>query len=289
MSQLIFTVPQSHCVAIERFGKFNRLCPQGLHFKIPIMETMHVVNWDGIANKYGYLIELAEQQSDTSARQCHTKDNVALSVDATIYWRIVDPTRALYAVDVLPKQLEDSALNALRSNIGALELDAVLTGRQNLNQRITANLAKIAQKWGVRVLRVEIQQLDTSDETATAMRQEMEAERGRRAAIAIAEGEAQAQVRIAEAERKSMILRADGQAKVLRTIADAELNYLRQLGEAISPGQAAQVLIAQKVLEGFDKISDNASHKVFLPNSFNGLFSLPVDRAQTDQSPPPGS
>ncbi len=172
----------------------------------------------------------------------------------------------------------------MRSNIGTLELDTLLSERTRLNERIAAQLGKVAAKWGIQFTRVEIQELKTADATADAMRQQMVAERKRRAIVTEAEGTADAEIRLAEAERNAMILRADGQAKALEAIADAELNYLEKLGKSVGSAEAAQILLAQKYLDGFNNISKNPSHKVFLPNSFSGLFSLPVDDGRTTRS-----
>ena len=112
------------------------------------------------------------------------------------------------------------------------------------------------------------------------MRQQMDAERKRRALVAEAEGSAQAEIKVAEAQKEAAILRAEGQAKALQVTAEAEANYLEKLGAKISADQAAAVLIAQKYLLGFESISKNPSDKVFLPNSFQGLFTVPTDQGK---------
>jgi regulator of protease activity HflC (stomatin/prohibitin superfamily) len=273
--KLFYTIPQSHCVVIERFGKYSRVQREGLRFKLPFIEQIRRVDsWGDQVNKDGYLVEMMEQQTDTPTRQTHTKDNVAVSANASVYWRIVDPRKALYEIDALPRSVCDIALNALRSNVGTMSLDELLAERQSLNERIASELSETARKWGIQFTRVEIQEIQTTEDTARAMRQQMDAERKRRAAIAEAEGSAQAEIRVAEAQREAAILRAEGQAKALQLTAEAEANYLAKLQERISPESAAAVLIAQKYLLGFETISKNPSDKVFLPNSFQGLFSV---------------
>lgn len=272
---LLFTVPQAHCVIIERFGKFSRVVKQGLHVAIPVIESVRrVPEWGMVGNKQGMFIELSEQQTDTPSRQCHTKDNVALQANASVYWRIIDPVRALYEVDVLPRSISDIALNALRANIGKLDLDTLLGERQKLNGLISAQLAGTAEKWGVQFTRVEIQEIQTTDETADAMRQQMEAERRRRAKVSDAEGEAAHLIKIAEAQRSASILRADGEAKALEALADAELNYLKQLSEALDRETAGKVLLAQKMLDSIERISSNPAHKVFLPNDLRPFLMV---------------
>lgn len=283
---LIYTVPQSHCVVVERMGRFSKIQKQGLHFKLPIIESVRRVDeWGATANKGGYQIELTEQQTDTPVRTCHTRDNVEIDANASVYWRIVDAKKALYEVDVLPTSIADIALNALRSNIGTLDLDQVLSERQELNKKIAAQLSDTARKWGVQFTRIEIQELKTADATADAMRQQMEAERARRAMVARAEGEAEAKIRVAEADKAAAVLRAEGRARAIELMAEAESMYLRRLQEHSSSSSASRILVAQKYLDGFDTISKNPASKVYLPNTFSGVFSLPVD---SDPSPPDG-
>jgi len=273
---LIYVVPQGYCLVIERFGKFARIQHAGLHFKLPFLEEIRRVDtWgEDICNKGGVFIELTEQQTDTQRRQCHTRDNVALSTNASVYWRIVDPRRALYEVDNLPRFVADVTLNALRARIGSLDLDVALSERQNLNEHIAKELSTTGQKWGVQFTRVEIQELQTSDETAAAMRQQMEAERKRRAAVAEADGQAYARVKVAQAEAEAVIIRAEAEAKSISIIAEAEAAYLARLMQSVTQEQAAQIVIAQKYLNGFNEITKNPSHKVFLPSSFKGLLSI---------------
>lgn len=275
---LIYSIPQAHCILIERFGKFSRVQYGGLHMKLPMIETVKTVDtWGSDANVDGWLIELSEQQTDTPARRCHTKDNVEVEANASVYWRIVDPVKAVYEVDAVPSAVTDIALNALRGNIGKMELDELLSERQRLNEAIAAQLSETARKWGVQFTRVEIQEIRTTDETAKAMRHQMEAERNRRATVAEAEGSAQAEVKNAEAEKQAAVLRAEGRAQALALVAEAEAEYLAKLQEKTSPEAAARILIAQKFLDGFERISRNPADKVYLPNAFNGLFSLPAD------------
>jgi regulator of protease activity HflC (stomatin/prohibitin superfamily) len=272
---LIYTIPQNHCVIIERFGKFSSVQNEGLNFKVPFLDSVKVLgNWQGQAVKRGWLIELSEQKTDTPARQCQTKDNVTIQADASVYWKIIDPVKAVYNVDILPTSVSDIALNALRSNIGTITLDQVLSERQNLNRKIAAELAETAGKWGIVFTRVEIQELKYSQDTAQAMMQEMDAERKRRAKVAEAEGEAFAITKTAESEAKAVLIKAEAQANALKLITDAEISYLAQLKEKTDAHTAGQILVAQKFIEGLDKITKNPSDKVFLPNSFQGLFNI---------------
>jgi regulator of protease activity HflC (stomatin/prohibitin superfamily) len=281
---MFYTVPQAHCVVIERFGKFSRIQREGLRIRLPMVEKIRRVDdWGSMCNKRGFMIELSEQQTDTPTRQCHTRDNVSVNANASVYWRIIDARKAVYEIDMLPKAVSDIALNALRSNIGNMDLDEVLSERQRLNDRIAAELAETATKWGVQITRCEIQELQTSDDTAKAMAQQMDAERGRRARVAEAEGQAEAELKLAESAREAAVMRAEGQAKALERMAEAETHYIAQLSRNLPPEQVAKVLIAQKYLQGFDTITRNPASKVFLPNSFPGIFDVSVDGKTSTQ------
>ncbi|MCT4589446.1 MAG: SPFH/Band 7/PHB domain protein [Carboxylicivirga sp.] len=244
---IIYTVPQNHVVLIKRFGKHSRVQGEGLRFKLPFIESFKTVyEWSGHANKSGRFIELSEQQTDTPPRQCQTLDNVTIDANASIYWRITNPVKAVYDIDILPKSIADIALNALRANIGKLKLDQLLSERQNLNNRIAAQLAETGAKWGIVFTRVEIQEINYSNETAEAMMQEMTAERKKRALMAEAEGEAQAEMTRANAEANATIIRAQAKADALRILAEAESTYLSKLKENINEEIAGQIIISQK-------------------------------------------
>lgn len=276
---LIYTIPQNHVVLIKRFGKHSKVQRDGLRFKLPLIESFKTVyDWDGTANKNGYFIELSEQQTDTPTRQCQTLDNVTIDANASIYWRITDPVKAVYDIDVLPKSIADIALNALRANIGKIKLDQVLSERQNLNAKISAQLVETASKWGVTFTRVEIQEINYSSETAEAMMQEMTAERKKRALTAEAEGEAVAELTRAEAEAKATLIRAKAQAESIKMIAEAESVYIAKLKENTSSEIAGQIIISQKYIDGMKTISKNPGDKVFLPNNFNGMFELSTNK-----------
>ena len=140
---LIYTVPQSHCVIIERFGKFARIQNTGVNFRIPILEKIKNVfdaEWGSTANKNGIFIELTEQQTNTGSRECYTKDNAKVQIDAVYYWRITDPRKALYEVDVLPKSLLELVLGSLRAIVGGNELDAVLSHREQINDAVSSQI-----------------------------------------------------------------------------------------------------------------------------------------------------
>lgn len=273
---MITTIPQNHCRIIERFGKPVKVQHSGLAFKLPIIDTVRDVSdvWGLETNKQGKFIELTEQITDTNPRECITKDNAKVTVDCVISWRVVDPIKAVYEVDHLHQSLLQAALNVIRSEIGSRDLDEALATRASLNETIVAGLVDTVKKWGLQILRVEIQELKTDDQTSKAMLQQLEAERKSRALSSEAEGQASATIKAATADRESAVQRAEGQAKALGIIATAERAYLESLSEVIGAGEAARILLAQKVIDGFDRISQNPADKVFLPNSMSGIVEL---------------
>jgi regulator of protease activity HflC (stomatin/prohibitin superfamily) len=285
---MISSIPQSHCRIIERFGKPVKVQHSGLRFKIPLIDKVRDVSeiWGKESNKQGNFIELTEQITDTRPRECITKDNAKITVNCVISWRIVDPIKAVYEVDHLHESLVQAALNVIRSEIGSQALDAVLASRADLNEKMVASLADTLKKWGIQILRVEIQELKTDDQTSKAMLQQLEADRKSRAVSSVADGAAAATVKGATADREAAVQRAEGQAKALMTIATAERAYLDTLSEAIGPQEAARILLAQKVIDGFDRISQNPADKVFLPSSMSGILELTTTSSKASEQTP---
>jgi regulator of protease activity HflC (stomatin/prohibitin superfamily) len=257
----------------------------GLRFRIPFIEqVVSLADWGGEASKQGQFAELAEQQSNTRPQICITKDNVNVSADAVVYWRIVDPAKARYEIDILPRAIRDVALNALRSSIGALQLDTVLSERASLNERIASELVATTQQWGIQLNRVELQELRVDDETARTMRQEMEAERRRRALVAEAEGRAAYEIKAAEALRQAAVKRGQGEAEAMGLKAEADAAYYEKLSARMGPERAHEVLMAEKYVAGFNQISQNPADKVFLPSSPRFLMNLDGESRSRDRS-----
>ena len=280
----LITIPQNHTALVTRFGKYARTLRGGLCFTIPGFEKIHTVpEWGQVANKNGRFIELSEQQMNTGPRSVVTSDNVQVKADAMISWRILDPVKAVFDVDVLPNALRETALNALRSEVGKIDLDSLFKARQRLSQSISAVLLETATRWGIQIDRVEIQQLELEDDTAKMMQKEAEAERHRRATATKALGDAERTQIVAKAEaeatrmkaraaREASILEADGRAKATMMAAVAEREFLSSLAEIVGKEQASQILIAEKMIEGYKRMSEGAANKVFIPNSFRSML-----------------
>lgn len=283
---MITTIPQNHCRIIERFGKPVKVQQSGLRFKLPIIDKVRDVtsSWGDETNKEGVFIELSEQICDTNSRECISRDNAKLTVDCMICWRVVDPLKAVYEIDHLHQSLLQAALNVIRSEIGLRDLDQALSARAELNESIVSGLSDTLRKWGVQLIRIEIQELRTDDATGAAMLQQLEAERRSRAIISEAEGRATATLRIAVAERDAVIARAEGHARALEITTAAERNYLDTLAQAVGAEEASRILLAQKVLDGFDRISKNPGDKVFLPSSLQGVLELSTNPRSSAKS-----
>jgi regulator of protease activity HflC (stomatin/prohibitin superfamily) len=273
---MISIIPQSHCRIIERFGKPLKVQQSGLAFKIPFLDKVRHVpaDWGTETNKNGYFIELTEQITDTMPRECFTRDNAKITVDAVYSWRIVDPIKAVYEVDELHRSLLQAALNAIRSDVGSMSLDEILASRVKLNESLVSQLTDTVSKWGISLIRVEIQELKADAATSTSMLQQVDAERRSRALALEAEGDAIATIKRAQADKDAAILRAEGQAKALEIAAEAEKNYLAKLAETVGDESSLRCLLLNKTLESFNVMTSNPASKVFIPNSVNSFIDL---------------
>ena len=266
---LFKTIPQGHCVIVERFGKPVRVAQSGLRFFLPGLDKLKNVaqDWGKDTNKEGVFIELTEQICDTGTRDCFTKDNVKLTVDCAYRWRVTDPIKAVYEVDKLHKSLQEAVLGEVRSFIGKNELNTVLASRSRISENVVTVVSETAQRWGVNLTGVEVQELKADEATQGAMLQQLEASRRSEAIKLEAEGKAFAVVQEAEAAKKAAILRAEATSESMKLVAEGEQAYLNMLKETVGPDAAAKVLIAQKTLDAYRQATGDPAAKVFLPLS----------------------
>ena len=238
-------VPQSETRVVERLGRYDRTLQSGINFLFPIIDhAREVIQRDEI--KYGdgsksvimrttSRIDLREQVYDFDKQSVITKDNVTTTINALLYFQIVDPVKSVYEIDNLPNAIEKLTQTTLRNVIGELELDETLTSRDTINSKLRIVLDEATNKWGVKVNRVELQDITPPESVRRAMEQQMQAERERRAKVLEArgqkeamilqsEGEKESQINQAEAEKQTQILKAQGEAdaKVLQATAEAE-------------------------------------------------------------------
>src|SRR6056300_1326167 len=237
---------------IERFGKYNRGAKPGLNIVIPGVEKLIIV-------------DMREQVIDVPPQEVITKDNVNITVDAVIYYEPTDPQKLVYNVGDFITAATKLAQTNLRNVVGDLELDAALTSRENINTQLKLILDDATDKWGTRVVRVEIQRVDPPQDVQDAMNKVMKAERDRRAAVTQAEGEKRAAILTAEGEAEALKAVADAQKYEKIAIAEGEATAIEQVFNAIHKGNPSNDLIAIKYLESLEKIADGNATKIFLP------------------------
>jgi len=268
----IKVVPQKQVKLIERVGKFHKKAEAGLNIIFPFIDSVRDT------------IDLREQITQIEPQPVITRDNVTMEVDAVIYYVVADPVRATYEVQNLKWGIEQLTLSGLRNVIGALDLDHTLTSRDTINTQLRAALDAATQQWGVKVMRVELKNIDPPQEIKLTMEKQMTAERARRAtvtqaegekaaAILRAEGQKQSQIVSAEGQKESAILAADGQAQARLRVATAEAQAIDVVAKAIgATGSPAQYLIAQRYLESLAQIAAGAQKIVFLPFEAAGVM-----------------
>ena len=289
-------VPQSETRVVERLGRYDRTLQSGINFLFPVIDrAREVIQRDEI--KYGdgsksvvmrttSRIDLREQVYDFDKQSVITKDNVTTTINALLYFQIVDPVKSVYEIDNLPNAIEKLTQTTLRNVIGELELDETLTSRDSINSKLRIVLDEATNKWGVKVNRVELQDITPPESVRRAMEQQMQAERERRAKVLEArghkeamilqsEGEKESQINPAEAERQTQILKAQGEAdaKVLQATAEAEA--IRKVAEAIAESKTdpATYMLLMKYVETLKDIGTGYQTKtVFLPFEASNLI-----------------
>ncbi len=292
----VIIVQQAEVVIVERLGKYEKTLDSGLKYIIPIIESPRGVAWKvtqkGIDGRsYSYIkertrIDLRESVYDFPRQTVITKDNVSISINALLYFQIVDPKSAVYEIQNLPEAIEKLTQTTLRNLVGQLDLDETLVSRDKINVELRSILDEATNKWGVKVNRVELQDIIPPTDIQSAMEKQMKAERDRRAAIleaeglkksAIlkAEGDREAAINQAEGSKAAEILKAEGFAKARLIEADAEKEAIRRIIEALGEkGEADKYLIAMKYLESLKDITKGQNNKVvYMPYEATGILS----------------
>jgi regulator of protease activity HflC (stomatin/prohibitin superfamily) len=274
---------------VERLGKYKATMEPGLHILVPFIDSMRVV-------------DMREQVVDVPPQEVITADNVVVSVDAVVFYEPTDPQRLVYNIANFVLAITKLAQTNLRNLVGDLQLDAALTSRDTINTTLRNILDDATDKWGVRVVRVEIQRIDPPVDVMNAMHEQMKAERTRRATVTEAQGFREAEItraegdkqsRILEAEgvRESAILEAEGEAQAVRTRAEAERFRLEQVaagtGEAtrleflgIHAGAPDSQLLAVKYLEALESLGDGRATKLIVPADYSGVLGAVLGVAE---------
>jgi len=255
---------------VERLGKFISERSPGLNVVIPGVDRLITV-------------DMREQVIDVPPQEVITKDNVNITVDAVIYYEATDPQKLVYNVGDFITAITKLAQTNLRNVVGDLTLDTTLTSRELINTQLKSILDEATDKWGIKVVRVEMQRIDPPQDVQDAMNKVMKAERDRRAAVTEAEGSKKAAILTAEGIRQSLILKAEGEANAVIQIADAEKYEKTAVAEgeakaietvfaAIHKGDPTNDLIAIKYLESLEKIANGKSTKIFLPADMSAVL-----------------
>ena len=280
-------IPQSETKIIERLGRYHATLKPGINLIIPFVDKAKNV----VVLKYGrYVysnnIDLREQVYDFPKQNVITKDNVTTEINALLYFQIVDPVKSVYEIDNLPNAIEKLTQTTLRNVIGELELDETLTSRDTINAKLRTVLDDATNKWGVKVNRVELQDITPPETVRQAMEKQMQAERNRRAEILKAEGEKQSAIlnsegektsaiNKAEAVKQSTLLEAEGVAKAKIMQAEAEAQAIQLVADAIKATKTdpASYLLATKYIETLKEMTSGKDNKtVYLPYEATNLL-----------------
>lgn len=299
-------VPQATVMLIERLGSFHHIAQNGLNILWPFIDRPRAVYWTntrpGLTS-----IDLREQYIDLPPQPVITRDNVTIHVDSVVYWQITDATKAVYEINDLVGGIVQLTITGMRAVMGEMDLDHTLSQRDQINSKLRVILDEATDKWGVKVTRVDVKNINPPDDVRITMEKQMTAERNRRAlvlqaegdrqaAITRAEGEKQAAVTRAEGEKQSAILAAEGAAQARLRNAEAESEALTRIAQSIPGGDPGHYLITMRYIESLrDMTRSNNSKVIFMPVEASSMLSsvgaikevLSQTGEKDDQSPPP--
>ena len=277
ISKGLVVVKQAEVIIIERLGRYKKTLESGLHIIWPVFDKPRQINWryvrvDYKGNKYiqhktEIRIDLRETVYDFPRQNVITADNVSIEIDALLYFQITHPVKAVYEIVNLPQAIEKLTQTTLRNVIGELDLDKTLTSRDTINTKLRDILDEATDKWGVKVNRVELQDINPPQEIKMAMEKQMRAERDKRAKILEAEGDKQSQILVAEGDKAARITRAEGEAQAKYLVAEAESKAINIVASAVEKTgtDPAQYLLAVKYIAAFNEIVKNGDKTVVVP------------------------
>jgi len=270
----IKVVRQSEVYIIERLGKFHKVADAGLTIIIPFFDKVRSV------------VSLKQQTMDIPPQGVITKDNVTITIDTVVFYQITDPAKAVYEIQSLKKGIEYLAITTIRDIVGKMDLDETFSSRDGINQKLRVILDEATDRWGCKIDRVEIKDINPPADIRDAMEKQMNAERNKRAlileaeaqrqsAITIAEGRKQAAILDAEAEKESRIRRAAGEAQAIKEVAEAKAKEIKMVYEAIKDANPDDKLVQLKSLEALEEVAKGDANKIFIPfEATSALSSL---------------
>lgn len=282
LAMSIYLVRQAEVMIIERFGKFDRIIGPGLHFIIPFVEQPRSVVWTFMRSEHNgkryhsvinvtNRIDLRESVYDFPKQNVITKDNVTMEINAILYYHIVDPKAVVYEINNMPEAVEKYTQTRLRDIIGALDLDETLVSRDRINRQLTESLDHATDKWGVKVNRVELQEVNPPADIRVAMEKQMRAERERREMILHSEGKKQSAILEAEGIREARILEADGQAQSRLKVAEAEARTIEMLRVAANSDPMPYLIAMQYVKALPEMVKGKDDKLVVIPYEASSL------------------
>lgn len=265
------TVPQGQQWTVERFGRYTRTLAPGFSVIIPYIETV------------GRRISVMETVLDIPEQEVITKDNATVTADGIVFYQVLEPVKAAYEVQNLQLALANLAMTNVRSVIGAMDLDEVLSQRDQINGRLLAVIDQATTPWGVKATRIELRNIQPPKHLLDAMAKQMTAERAKRAEILQAEGEKQAAILRAEGQKQAAVLEAEGRrdaaqrdAEARERLAEAEAMATRAVSDAIADGNVTAInyFVAQKYVEAFGKLAESPNQKlVLMPMEATGVVA----------------
>ena len=289
-------VQQSETVIIERLGKYNKTLQAGINIIIPVVDRPRTTIWR--FNKEGYdgrsyvvkravnKIDLRETVYDFPKQNVITKDNVVTEINAILYFQVIDPVKAVYEISNLPDAIEKLTQTTLRNVIGDMNLDETLTSRDTINSKLRNVLDDASHKWGVKVNRVELQDINPPHDIRDAMEKQMRAERDKRAKILTAEAAKQSQIleseglkeaaiNKAEGEKRAQILHAEGDAEARVRIAKGEAEAITAIIDSIkAEGNPINYMVAIRYIDTLkEMISGQDNKMVYMPYEATGILS----------------
>jgi regulator of protease activity HflC (stomatin/prohibitin superfamily) len=252
ISKALRVVPQQRMDVVERLGRYQRTLKPGLNALVPYLDSVRTK------------VDMREQVVSFPPQPVITSDNLVVSIDTVLYFRVVDPVRATYEIANFLQAIEQLTVTTLRNVIGSFDLEKALTSREEINRHLSGVLDETTGRWGIKVTRVEIKAIEPPPSIRDSMEKQMRAERDRRAAILTAEGHKQSQILTAEGEKQAAVLRADGdrQARILQ--ADGQAKAIRTVFDAIHTANPDSKVLAYQYLQALPQIAAGQSNKVWV-------------------------
>ena len=278
VKKTIVIIPQSETKIIERLGRYFATLKPGINIIIPFIDhAKDIVAMRNGRYLYTNSIDLREQVYDFDRQNVITKDNIQMQINALLYFQIVDPFKSVYEINNLPNAIEKLTQTTLRNIIGEMELDQTLTSRDTINTKLRAVLDDATNKWGIKVNRVELQDITPPESVLQAMEKQMQAERNKRATILTSEGEKEKQRLLSEGEKaakQQAILNAEGEATARIRKAEAEAIAIQKITEAVGQStNPANYLLAQKYISMMQEVAQGKDNKVvYLPYEATNLL-----------------